>query len=172
MPMAAAVRRGRSRLAPSTSMQRISGTSLIGIVMALMAAWLIFHTFSDVYRLPYQASGRGPVFYPRIVLVCLLVFALAVIWEGRNEPGITLNWPVLIPVISVLAATGLYVVAIGSLGFLIATIGYTLALPVLLGYRKLPIVIAIAAIYPVAVWYLFDRIVQILLPASPWFEIF
>jgi hypothetical protein len=79
---------------------------------------------------------------------------------------------VLIPVISVLAATGLYVVAIGSLGFLIATIGYTLTLPVLLGYRKLPIVLAIAAIYPAAVWYLFDRIVQILLPASPWFEIF
>ncbi|SEP00117.1 Tripartite tricarboxylate transporter TctB family protein [Salinihabitans flavidus] len=151
-------------------MPKISLPFLIGAVFALLSLFLIWHTFSDVYQGSYQAAGRGPVFFPQILLSCLLLLSLVVMFGGLKAEPLSLSRDVALPVISVLLFTGLYVYAITAAGFLLSTIVFTFVMPLLLGYRRIWVILAITAVYPVTVWYLFDHVVQIVLPSSPWFD--
>ncbi|MCC6000275.1 MAG: tripartite tricarboxylate transporter TctB family protein [Pararhodobacter sp.] len=150
-------------------MPRVSLAMMIGAGMALLAVFLIHHTFADVYQRSYQAAGRGPVFFPRILLGILLVLSVAVMIEARKDAALQVSWDVALRMVLVLLATGGYVLAVTKAGFLLASIGFALILPPLLGYRRLLPILVIAALYPVCIWYLFDRIVRIPLPSSPWF---
>jgi hypothetical protein len=67
-----------------------------------------------------------------------------------------------------IVATGIYCGLIGLLGFLIASVLFAFAVPLLLGRRDFLLLVTIALIYGVAVWLLFEKLFQIILPASPW----
>jgi hypothetical protein len=131
------------------------------------------HTFAPAYQTSILTAGRGPVFFPRFLLALMIVVSLVIVWEGRREPALALPpLPEAGPVLAAMAATGGYLWGIGQAGFLIATIAYTLVLPRALGYRNWPVTLALAAVYPVAVWYVFQEVFRIILPASPWFTAF
>lgn len=150
-------------------MPRVSLAMMIGAGLALVALFLIHHTFADIYQRSYQAAGRGPVFFPRILLGIMLVLSLAVMINARKEAALQVSWGVAVRMILVLTATGGYVLAVSQAGFLLASIGFALILPPLLGYRRLLPILGVAALYPLCIWYLFDRVVRIPLPSSPWF---
>ncbi len=151
---------------------RLSLATLIGAGLALVSLFLIHHTFEPIYQRSYQAAGRGPVFFPRILLGIMLVLSLAVMVQGLRETALRIEPALALRMAAVVAVTAAYVLAITRAGFLISSIAFALILPPLLGYRRPLPILAVAAIYPLAVWYLFDRVVRILLPASPWFDRF
>jgi len=153
-------------------MQSLSWTSIIGITFVLAGAFLFYHTFHPDYAVSIATAGRGPVFFPRILLGLMLVLSLAVVFEGRNEQQSPISRKQLITVVLTLGVTAAYIYSITAAGFLISTIACTLILPGLLGYRNWKMVLAVSAVYPVSVWYLFDRIFKIILPVSPWFDSF
>lgn len=149
---------------------RLSLATLIGAGMALLTLFLIHHTFADIYQRSYQAAGRGPVFFPRILLGLMLVLSLAVLVQGLRESALTIRRDTALRMLAVALVTAAYVLAITRAGFLLSSVAFALVLPPLLGYRRVLPIVAVAAIYPLAVWYLFDRVVRILLPSSPWFN--
>lgn len=153
-------------------MLRLPWASVLGGLILLITVYLISHTYDDVYQTSLLTAGRGPVFFPRIVLAAMAVFSLVVILQGMAEQRTTLPWRHLLPIAATVAATGAYIAAIDVAGFLIATVVYTATLPWLLGYRRPLPVLLVALLYPVIVWFVFEKVFLIILPSSPWFEMF
>ena len=153
-------------------MAKPSFSSVIGGLILLTTVFLIWHTFDDVYRTSILTAGRGPVFFPRIVLGAMAVFSLIVIVEGLGETSDPMRLNAFAAVGLAVALTGAYIFSIDWAGFVIPTLLFTTLLPFILGYRKWKTVLTISVIYTLSVWYVFEKVFLIILPSSPWFEVF
>lgn len=145
----------------------------VALAFLLAAGVMLAESFTGSGTMESRvAHAMGPAFFPRIVLVLLLVLSLAAVVEavrGRIGAGPV---PRAAPTIGMILATGAYVWLVGAIGFLLASIAYLVACPIVLGYRRYGVVLPLALIYAVAVWYVFQRVLQIVLPSSPWFALF
>jgi putative tricarboxylic transport membrane protein len=153
-------------------MVKPSFSSVIGGLILLTTVFLIWHTFDDVYQTSILTAGRGPVFFPRIVLGAMAVFSLTVIVEGLGETSDPMRLNAFAAVGLAVALTGAYIFSINWAGFVIPTLLFTTLLPFILGYRKWKTVLTISVIYTLSVWYVFEKVFLIILPSSPWFEVF
>jgi putative tricarboxylic transport membrane protein len=153
-------------------MAKPSFSSVIGGLILLTTVFLIWHTFDDVYQTSILTAGRGPVFFPRIVLGAMAVFSLIVIVEGLGETSDPMRLNAFAAVGLAVALTGAYIFSINWAGFVIPTLLFTTLLPFILGYRKWKTVLTISVIYTLSVWYVFEKVFLIILPSSPWFEVF
>jgi putative tricarboxylic transport membrane protein len=151
---------------------KLSTTTVTTAGILLATLFLIWHTFDPVYQTSFMTAGRGPVFYPRIILWAMLLFSAIVLWEDRgkganNEARGAYGWT-----IAALVATGLYTLAITRIGFVFSTVIFMCVLPWFMGYRRIPVILIIAVLYTLAVWYVFEKVFLIILPSSPWFQVF
>lgn len=153
-------------------MVKPSFSSVIGGLTLLTTAFLIWHTFDDVYHTSILTAGRGPVFFPRIVLGAMAVFSVIVMVEGLDEPSDPMSPKAFAVLGAAVALAGAYIFSINRAGFVIPTLLFTALLPFVLGYRKWMTVLAISVIYTFSVWYIFEKVFLIILPSSPWFEVF
>lgn len=117
----------------------------------------------------------GPGYYPRIVLAVTASFALALVAMDFVAPSRLaraaekLNY---VLVLEMFAVFGLYVGALPYLGFRVSTFVYVAATNALLdvprtvkGWAR---VLLIALITTVAVYYVFERYLTVLLPRGRW----
>ena len=116
----------------------------------------------------------GPGFYPRIVLAVTAALALALVvadlFSGKRvKAGGPLNYVV---VIEMFALFGLYCGALPYLGFRIATFLYVAATNARLdrpeGWKGGARVFLVALITTLAVYYVFERYLTVLLPRGRW----
>jgi len=116
----------------------------------------------------------GPGFYPRIVLAVTGAFALALVVADlfsakRVEARGQLNY---LLVVEMFALFGLYCGALPYLGFRISTFIYVAATNGLLdppkGWRSAARVFLVALITTVAVYYVFERYLTVLMPRGRW----
>ncbi len=149
-----------------------SWASVIGGLIFLTTAFLFHHTFADAYQTSILTAGRGPVFFPRIILAAMAVLSLMVTVEGLREKGAEFRPREILVAGAAIVLTGGYIFSIEAAGFLIPTVIFTFLMPFVLGYRSVPMALIIALTYPPAVWYIFDKVFLIILPSSPWFEAF
>lgn len=152
-------------------MAKSTFTSFVGGLILLATAYLFFHTFDEAYQTSILTAGRGPVFFPRIILGAMGLLSLIVIAEGLSEENEPLGLNALLVTLSAIIVTGGYIFSINWAGFVLPTMLFTFLLPFILGYRNWLISLAIAVIYTVAVWYIFEKVFLIILPSSPWFEL-
>ncbi len=151
---------------------RLSGTLLVGLAFAAATVALGLHSFSDIYETAYQTAGRGPVFFPRILLSAMLLLSLLVVLDGLRQKPLQLPARETRTVLAAIAVTALYVFSITAIGFLLATVVFLFLLPLILGYRRLVILAPFSLGYAIGTWYLFEEVFQIILPKSPWFVSF
>ena len=116
--------------------------------------------------------AMGPAFFPRIVLYLMVPMALAVAVGSYRRGGVPVSMQRAGTMLAVMVATAVYVWLIGAIGFLLSSIAYSIVCPVILGYRRWGWLLALAFLYCAGVWYVFDRVIQIILPGSPWFTYF
>ena len=117
----------------------------------------------------------GPGYYPRIVLAVTAVFALALIGVDLavpSRPARAVEKLNYVLVLEMFAVFGLYVGALPYVGFRISTFSYVAATNALLdvprtakGWAR---VLLIALITTVAVYYVFERYLTVLLPRGRW----
>jgi putative tricarboxylic transport membrane protein len=117
----------------------------------------------------------GPGYYPRVVLAVTAVFALALIGVDLavpSRPARAVEKLNYVLVLEMFAAFGLYVGALPYVGFRISTFSYVAAINALLdvprtakGWAR---VLLIALITTVAVYYVFERYLTVLLPRGRW----
>ena len=153
-------------------MARLSFSSMIGGLILLATAYLFYHTFDAAYQTSLLTAGRGPVFYPRIVLAAMALFSVIVMAEGIGETEEYPTRRALLVVFAAIGLTGAYIFSISPFGFVIPTAFFTFLLPLVLGYRNVVVTLLIAVLYTAAVWYIFNEVFLIILPSSPWFEVF
>lgn len=151
-------------------MAKISFSSFVGGLFLLTTAFLFLHTFDAAYQTSILTAGRGPVFFPRIILGAMALFSLIVIVEGFAEESEVGGRNGFVVMIAAIAITGGYILSINMAGFVIPTLIFTFVLPFILGYKRWKITLIITIIYTFAVWYIFERVFLIILPSSPWFE--
>ena len=152
-------------------MAKPSFSSVIGGLILLTTAFLIWHTFNEAYQTSILTAGRGPVFFPRIVLGAMAVISLIVVVEGLGEKSDPMSFSAFAVMGLAIALTGAYIFSINWAGFVIPTLLFTALLPFVLGYKKWKTVLTISVIYTLSVWYIFEKIFLIILPSSPWFEV-
>lgn len=117
----------------------------------------------------------GPGYYPRIVLAVTACFALALVamdFVAPSRPGRAAEKLNYVLVLEMFAVFGLYVGALPYLGFRVSTFVYVAATNALLdlprtakGWAR---VLLIALITTVAVYYVFERYLTVLLPRGRW----
>lgn len=141
---------------------------------ALLAGFLVlvasffWASFAEVSAFARATHGRGPYFFPRLVLGIMaallpfLVFGL--LRSARRLPEAA---PML-RLGAVIALTALYIAALERIGFVAASVVYAVAIPLLLGRRDLWLLVLIAVVYAVVVWLLFERAFLIILPTARW----
>lgn len=146
------------------------GPLCISFALLAIAALLFADTFRDDYHLSRAGHAMGPAFFPRIVLACISVMAVLVIADTLRRPAgrvrIVGHWRVL----GLVGIAVVYGEAITVIGFTLASIAFVVAVAAILGYRRWAVVVSVAVIYAFAVWFLFEKVLLIILPASPWFR--
>lgn len=159
---------------------RANGTTAVATLALGTALFLFWHTFDPAYDTAFAAAGRGPVFYPRILLGIIIVLAATIalqsLFRTAGRPADAApkqaGWRALPALLAAIALTAGYVMAFSAAGYLLSTIAYALLLPLVFGYRNPLAIGAFALSYAVATWYLFEKVFLIILPKSPWFAAF
>lgn len=151
------------RLAAGRWVELALTVTILGLVLIFVAA-----TFGKTSAFAQASSGRGPFFFPRIVMALLLVLTPFLFMGLRSGTRALPPARPLTRMLSLMLATAIYCYFIGILGFLISSVLFAIIVPVLLGRRDVGLLAPIALAYGAAVWLLFERVFLIILPASPW----
>lgn len=136
------------------------------IVIAICAFfYFITTTFDEISNL--LAQNIPPEFFPRWVLIIIVVLALILPFEHvmhRKRGGnIDSERSESVKKMPYLTAGLLFfsVVAMPYVGTLLSTVGICFALPLLWGERRWRLIIPFALIFPLVVAYIFDRILLV-----------
>ena len=143
-------------------------TDLI-VSITVIAICLFFYyvttTFDEVSNL--LAQNVPPEFFPRGVLIIIMILALGLPFEhvvhsrrGENIDSERSERVRRLPYLSA-ALLFLSVLAMPYVGTLLSTIGICVALPLLWGERRWRLITLFALIFPTAVAYVFDRILLV-----------
>ena len=144
-----------------------AGERLVALAIVLLTGLFLSMTFGEVSAFARQSAGRGPFFFPRIVLIALLVAECFLLWSAFSPPGEDERRPVSWKFALLILATAAYCALIPVAGFLISSAVYGFAVPVLLGRRDVILLAVVSLVYSIALWLLFERVFLIILPASP-----
>lgn len=133
------------------------------VTMFLIGGGLL--AYSYIWGADMSVGERfGPMFYPRFILWIWVLLAAGLTieyWLTCGGPMPSVNKRSLLA--SVLSVTGCCVL-LPYLGFLITCGLFCCAYPLLLGYRRIAIVVISAVVFAVATWYMFNDILLIVLP--------
>lgn len=144
----------------------------IAVAAVFLATAIVFFslTFSDDFDVPTFGGDVGPAFAPRGYLSVWIVLALLVLVEAikRVDSPISeigdLRRIILAAAIAV--GTG---VSMLKIGFVLAAIPGFFLFCRTLRYRNYPVLITLSILAPLAIWWTFTFVFELLLPRSPWF---
>jgi putative tricarboxylic transport membrane protein len=136
---------------------------------AAALAFLGVVIFWDSARLPADAgySGIGPADVPRLIALCLVLLGLWTVIDGFRSPPDTRPAQEMGPVLWIIGGLGAQLVLLGIVGFSIATALLFASTARAFGYRRLLIALAVGLLACLAVYGLFDRLLQLNLPTGP-----
>ncbi|MEM7023707.1 MAG: tripartite tricarboxylate transporter TctB family protein [Pseudomonadota bacterium] len=142
------------------------------VVLVIFAALMFASTFSSEYDVPSFGGDVSTVFVPRIYLVILLLLSVLALCTKDTTPPSEVETRAsdrrLITVVAIAAATGF---AMLYVGFVIATIPGFFLFCFAFGYRKLAWLVLFSILAPLVVWFLFNDLLELPLPRSPWFTV-
>ncbi|MGE0313164.1 MAG: tripartite tricarboxylate transporter TctB family protein [Lautropia sp.] len=148
------------------------------------AATMAVESCSDAYRSTGAGVAHDAVFYPRLVIAAIATLSLLIgaralmallhpAAPGAQAPGTPApgRWAWRPAIGLVLACCG-YVGLMQVAGFAIATAGFALVAPAVLGLRDLRVAALVAVLFPAGAWVLFAWVIRIPLPGGslPWLE--
>ena len=144
----------------------LSERRVISVIILVLTAGLVVSTFGRQFA--DLGGAFSPMFFPRIILMALLgLAALNVVVDllvTPNAKPIEL-WPVLI----IAAAFMGYVLSLMSLGYFISSVGVGIIILLAIGLRSPMKIIFIPVIGAGALVVLFNHILKMPLPSSPFF---
>lgn len=143
--------------------------TLFGGMLLLAGIGLLVHSFSPHYAVMGIGASVGPMYFPRILLglwVALSVVLVVQPFIGRTKGLPSQRWGMLFGLIALVGGSALLMILIG---FLFSSVLFCLATTLFLGYRGTAGILATGLGFPLITWYLFQEILLIPLPVSPWF---
>ena len=150
-------------------MQAVNERSVAALVMLMVALGLLSQTFGQSYA--DLGGAFSPMFFPRIILTLWAVLAaldLAAEIMARREMAA----PRLARVTVIALASLAFLYAMTRLGFFLSAVPFSLVALVTLGLRSPLPVLAVSVGVPGALVALFNHVLTLPLPTSPftwWF---
>jgi putative tricarboxylic transport membrane protein len=144
---------------------RFCGDDFASIVILLFVAvvYYISTTFDEVPSALSQ--GIPPERFPQLLSGVIGFFALLVIIQARSRAAEELKpVPAMVPMTSALLI--FFVLAMDWLGTFPTIVLFCLALPYLWGERRHAWIIGFAAVFPVCVYLLFSKVLEVRFPAG------
>lgn len=145
-----------------------------GCVLFVIGASLFASTFDPRYTGMGIGSDFSPMFFPRVLLA--LWIGLSILIAARcmfaNLPDEVLPAQRWSRVAAVCVAVAIFTWLMESIGFLLAMIPACIIVGLLFGYRRAVPLVGFSVVFPVAIWLIFVKVIQVPLPYSPWFSAF
>ena len=145
------------------------GPIAVALVFIAVALVLLGESFRHDYHLSRASHAMGPTFFPRIILTLIIVMAALVILDSARDGRGRVRLEGVGRVLGLITITIAYGILISWTGFVISSIAFVIAVALTLGYRRLQVIVPVAVTYGFAVWFLFQKVLLIILPSSPWF---
>ncbi len=147
----------------------LSEQRIMAVVILVLTAGLVFSTFGLEFA--DLGGAFSPMFFPRIILVILLgLAALSLVAEFLATPA---RQPIqLAPVVVIALALIAYVLMIIPLGYFFSSLGMGIVILLALGLRNPVQVVLVPAAAAGALVALFNHVLKMPLPTSPftwWF---
>lgn len=171
MPNDPSDRAGRGGGANGASALRVHPIDiLVAAVVIVICALLYWRTFAFDEVPSSLAQNVQPATFPRLVLVCTMIFALVLPFEHHRKlprgidldaersealPGIT--WATMVALL-------LFVAALPTLGALPALVLIALLMPLLWGERRWLVLIPYVLVFPISVLFLFAEVLEVTFP--------
>ena len=151
----------------------------MGVGLLALGGWL-YYAVAAIPANPLVPIGPG--FYPRIVLLLMIVLSLALVVqnlrthralkEKKKETGSSQGrLKKYRPTLITFALFGLYVVLLPKLGFLVCTALFVASLQWLLGpslLRRLPASLLLGIGTSVVTYFVFEKYLYVLFPRGAW----
>jgi hypothetical protein len=142
--------------------------ALLAAAFALASAALLWSTYLPQYAPPGKVSiANDEFFYPRIILGVIVVTSAWQLFNAlrarRGSEPASVAWGIAAAVVGL---TGAFVVAMAYVGFVAASCAYVLLVAVVLGYRRIPPLLAVSFLVPFGIWLISVRVLMIPLPAG------
>ena len=142
------------------------GAVIFSGMMLCIGCLLLLYTFTVPHTAASLISNYGNMFYPRIILTVWCICATMLLIQSMLF-GVTLikvNWRLVSISVCLVVMCG---ILLGTIGFLPACVIFCVAYPFFLGYKNLRILLPVSCIYAVALWFIFNKVLFIILPATP-----
>ena len=148
-----------------STIERMSGT-----VLLIASGLLLVEVFGPQYAVSAVDEGVNPGFIPKVLLSIWVILSLILVIRppaGNARISEYVDWKKFA---IFTAATIAYFVAVWFAGFVLAT-GFFLCLcPIFLGFRPYWGGIVFGVIATAALWVIFEKVLQLVLPAGLFFE--
>lgn len=144
---------------------------VVSVTMVTIGLFLLWESTDARYVERVPGHAFGPMFYPRLMLAIWVLLSVVLIVRGmlllRVEARVQ---PLRLGMLAaVLALTGGYMWLVTVLGFFLSSVAFIAGALVLLGFRRPLLTPTIAVLFPLVAWYVFQYLLRIPLPSSPWF---
>ncbi len=136
--------------------------------MFLLAAMLFVYSFLHAPSADTHGSSYGMMFYPRIILSLWGVLAAILFVNTAKAHAVSLKQTDWRSLGSSIAMVALACILLEYAGFLPACIIFCFFYPFALGYKRVAVLLPVSLLYAVALWFLFNKVLLILLPEIPW----
>jgi len=147
-----------------------TGPILMALAFLVTAIVLMVASFGEASHTGSVRHDIGSTTYPRILLLMMMGLAGIVIMQTWRLPATPTSLSGWLRVVGLVVITVAYISAIPLIGFVLATIPFLILVPWMTGYRRFGVTAMVAIIYTVGVWWLFEHVLYIILPTSPWFS--
>ncbi|MDO4548477.1 MAG: tripartite tricarboxylate transporter TctB family protein [Clostridia bacterium] len=143
----------------------VASVIFIGISIFAIQWIMQFKRFSNV--------PVGPEVFPMLmaigVIICSVVLLIQSLLSKSEEaaPSMSFKKPGMIGVLVSVAVTAAMIWLWEPVGFLILSPIVLLVFMLMLGYRKVGMLVAVAVLVPVVVWLLFYKVLSISIPIGP-----
>ncbi|MGI9423217.1 MAG: tripartite tricarboxylate transporter TctB family protein [Hyphomicrobiaceae bacterium] len=154
------------------------GIAAIFLVICVGYGYTAFVTMENDL-LPFELNMSFlPNTMPKVLSVVGAIVALVILafssppGEGGTSGQLDLSkleWPHIAQAVGLLLAMVAYALLLRPLGFVASTTLFLAGSSILLGERKLHLLIPIALIAAFAIWFLVERLLDIVLKPWPWF---
>lgn len=138
-----------------------------GVVLLAIGAFLLLEVSNPQYRASPLDEGVNPGFFPTVLLIIWVAIALRMVVRppsAGDETAVHVDWG---KVVSFVLPIALYFLAFASLGFEITTLAFLTITPMALGFRPRWLAVVWGVIASTVVWFMFNKVFQLVFPASP-----
>ena len=149
--------------------------ALFFLTLSIIYSYTAFFVM-DAALLPFaKMSPIWPSSFPKIVSIASILLGLSLVLSKPNPDQSSdidmqtiqqYQWK---PALGLLAMMVAYALLLRTIGFIIATFSFLIAGSAILGERKFPLLIIIALVCTLGIWYLVQQVLGIYLRPWPWF---